>query len=116
MTPTRLPFQPLANQLLLEPIKTPEKIGNIFLPEKVRHPVNQGTIVAQGETVPNCGLEFKIGNIVVFPLYADSVIEMDRTSYMVVDYTQVLLSDFGYFSNIAKDVEQSQTEALENLK
>lgn len=114
------PFKPIGNQLMLEEIETAEESeGGIVLPASVRKPVNQGRIVARGEDVPidpspdmsREGNAFDLGNIVVFPLYSDSAIETrvpdpkhaDRTiakRFTIVDYTQVICSDFGFFASL----------------
>lgn len=105
---TRLPFQPVGNQLLLEEIQTSDQSeGGIWLPEKARKPVNQGRIVAMGIDVTRLYAKagFSLGQIVVFPLYADSQIEMNRKKYMIVPCDSIILNDFGYF----QDARNSET-------
>lgn len=117
LTRAQLPFLPIGNQLMLKGIEISEKTaGGIILPDKMRHPVNQGIIVAKGETVPdqNYNDAFALGNVVVYPLYSDSSIDVEEPDpkhagrhisvrYTIVPFEQVICSDFGYFANLQNE-------------
>lgn len=98
-----LKFKPLAGQIMCAEIETDGKVGNIYLPEKMAKPSNQGVIVAIGEDVPITAA-FAIGFTIVWPAGLDSRISFDRKQfYRIINYTDVILSDFGYFATLQKD-------------
>lgn len=98
-----LPLKPMYSQLLLAKIKTNEiSEGGIYLPESVRKPVNQGRIVAMGPDVPRRhedNMGFAVDDMVVFPIYVDHTIEMNRETYSIISCDQVILNDFGFYAN-----------------
>ena len=96
----QLPFQPTRNNLLLERIADPEKVGSIFVPDSFRKPVNQGSIVALGATVSDDSL--KVGHIVVFPMHVEHNIEVGRRKFIIINEDDILLHDLGYFASLQK--------------
>lgn len=107
MSKEQYPFLPIGTQLLLKELDAKEITteGGVIIPEQIRRPINQGEIVAKGFDVPIASATpeltevqaFDIGNIVVFPMHSDTRFQMNKKTYIIVDYTQVILSDYGFF-------------------
>jgi co-chaperonin GroES (HSP10) len=88
-----------------------ETKGGIIIPERMRHPVNQGIIVAKGNDVSKTDRAFDLGNVVVHTMYSDSAIEVEEDDpahvgrsinvrYTIVAFDQVICSDYGYFASL----------------
>lgn len=87
--------QPLNDLVIIEPEKTPDKIGNIHIPDSAKKQSNRGTVVAAGpgkridpSNLPphtpyykdeplRLPMTLKEGDRVLFPMYAGQEIEIE---------------------------------------
>lgn len=73
---------PLTDRVIIEPIKGPEKIGGIIIPDQAREKSTQGIVVAVGPgRVSEYGalipMTVKVGDEVIFNKYSASQIMVD---------------------------------------
>lgn len=87
-------FKPTGTNILIEPFEEAEQIGRIIIPDSARHPLNQGTILAVGPDVPevpNYANAFKVGDVVIWSMHAESRVKIDEKMLFVLPYDQVML-------------------------
>ena len=82
MPPNYTSLVPLMDRVIIEPLKSPEKIGSIHLPEMAREKPEAGTVVAVGpgrwsETGVRIPMTVQVGDTVYFSRYTASEIRLD---------------------------------------
>lgn len=83
-------FNPLGTYMICEPQVMAEKVGSLFIPEKVRdqHTLTQAVVLKSG---PGCSDLFEPGRIVVFRMHTESRMKLDDEEYIILDESDVQL-------------------------
>ena len=83
--------KPLADRVLVKPVKSEEKIGGIIIPDTAsKEKPTQGSVVAVGNGTKEEPMEIQLGDIVVFGKYAGTELNIDGDKYIVMSQSEVL--------------------------
>ena len=84
-------IKPLADRVLVQPVKAEQKIGGIIIPDTAskEKPV-QGTVVAVGNGTKDEEMILKAGDSVLFGKYAGTAVELDGEEYLIMRQSDVL--------------------------
>jgi chaperonin GroES len=88
-------LKPIGGRLLVEPVKQPEKIGLLFIPDTAKEKPQECVIIElgtgklreDGERVP---FDVKVGERVIVGKYAGSDIKFDGKEYRLVESDDVM--------------------------
>jgi chaperonin GroES len=91
------PYQkliPLTDRVIIEPVKGPEKIGGIIIPDQARTKSTQGIVVAvgpgrmseHGALIP---MTVRVGDEVVFSEYTASQIKVDGHELCMIHESEI---------------------------
>ena len=96
-TKAGVPFKPLGNRIVIEPIDTDEQMssGGIYIPDTAKEKPQEGKVVAagpgrltdEGNRVP---MELAVGDVVVYSKYAGTEYKEGDTEYLVLREDDVL--------------------------
>ena len=84
-------IKPLADRVLVAPMKAEEKIGGIIIPDTAskEKPI-QGTIVAVGNGTKDEEMQLKAGDAVLYGKYAGTEVEYEGEKYIIMRQGDVL--------------------------
>ena len=80
---------PLHDRVIIEPVKPPEKIGSLFVPDQAKDKPGAGTVVAvgQGRTTDTGHLvppTVKVGDNVMFNFYTAAEMDFDGQKLFMI--------------------------------
>jgi len=79
---------PLGNDVIIHPIKYPEKIGRIYVPDRSKKRTNQGIIIAKGPLVSD---DVDTADHVFFNGYTgDTIIIEDSSKFFVIPESHLI--------------------------
>lgn len=84
-------IKPLADRVLVQPMKAEQKIGGIIIPDTAskEKPI-QGTIVAVGNGTKDEEMILKAGDNVLYGKYAGTEVELEGEKYLIMRQSDVL--------------------------
>lgn len=84
-------IKPLADRVLVQPMKAEQKIGGIIIPDTAskEKPI-QGTIVAVGNGTKDEEMILKAGDNVLYGKYAGTDVELEGEKYLIMRQSDVL--------------------------
>ncbi len=84
-------IKPLADRVLVQPMKAEQKIGGIIIPDTAskEKPI-QGTIVAVGNGTKEEEMILKAGDNVLYGKYAGTEVELEGEKYLIMRQSDVL--------------------------
>jgi len=83
-------IEPLGARVLLEPVEQETTTASgIILPETAKEKPQQGIVQAVG-TEDEMMTNLAVGDRVLFPKYAGNEIQLDGTSYIIMDESDIL--------------------------
>lgn len=84
-------IKPLADRVLVQPMKAEQKIGGIIIPDTAskEKPI-QGTIVAVGNGTKDEEMILKAGDSVLYGKYAGTEVELEGEKYLIMRQSDVL--------------------------
>lgn len=84
-------IKPLADRVLVQPMKAEQKIGGIIIPDTAskEKPI-QGTIVAVGNGTKDEEMILKAGDSVLYGKYAGTEVELEGEKYLIMRQNDVL--------------------------
>lgn len=84
-------IRPLKDRVLVQPVKTEEKIGGIIIPDTAsKEKPTQGKVVAVGGGTKDEAMELKVGDNVLYGKYAGNEVELDGEKYIIMRQSDVL--------------------------
>lgn len=83
--------KPLADRILVKPVKSEEKIGGIIIPDTAsKEKPTQGSIVAVGNGTKDEEMILKVGDEVLYGKYSGTEIELDGEKYLIMRQSDIL--------------------------
>lgn len=84
-------IKPLADRVLVQPMKVEQKIGGIIIPDTAskEKPI-QGTIIAVGNGTKDEEMILKAGDSVLYGKYAGTEVEIDDEKFLIMRQSDVL--------------------------
>lgn len=84
-------IRPLADRVLVQPMKAEQKIGGIIIPDTAskEKPI-QGTIIAVGNGTKDEEMILKAGDSVLYGKYAGTEVELEGEKYLIMRQSDVL--------------------------
>ena len=89
-------IQPLADRVLVEPIKEEEvKKGGIIIPDSAKEKPQQGKVIAVGtgkldDSVKKIPFNVKEGDLVLMPKYGGTEVKLDDKTYQILREEDIL--------------------------
>ena len=78
-------FKPLADRVLIEPVKAEQKTASgIFIPDTAKEKPLSGTVIAIGEGKKDEPMTVKVGDTVLFGQYSGTEIKMDGQTFLIM--------------------------------
>lgn len=82
-------IQPLGARVLLQILEEESVTASgLVLPDTAKEKQQKGTVVAVGDDEET--ITVKVGDTVLFPKYSGTELVMDGTTYLVIDFTELL--------------------------
>lgn len=84
-------IKPLADRVLIAPVKAEEKIGGIIIPDTAskEKPI-RGEVIAVGGGTKDEEMILKAGDQVLYGKYAGTEVELDGEKYLIMRQSDVL--------------------------
>lgn len=83
--------KPLADRVLVKPVKSEEKIGGIIIPDAAsKEKPTQGSVVAVGNGTKDEEMILKVGDEVLYGKYSGTEIELDGEKFLIMRQSDVL--------------------------
>lgn len=84
-------IKPLQDRVLVQPVKTEEKIGGIIIPDTAsKEKPTQGKVIAVGNGTKDEEMILKEGDNVLYGKYAGNEVELDGEKYIIMRQSDVL--------------------------
>ncbi len=92
---TKVSIQPLADRVVMRPIKeTEQQRGGVLIPAMVKETPQQGKVVAVGpgryEKGVRVPMELSIGQTVLYDKYNGTEVTVDDNEYLIIEESNVL--------------------------
>lgn len=84
-------IKPLADRVLVQPMKAEQKIGGIIIPDTAskEKPI-QGTVIAVGNGTKDEEMVLKAGDSILYGKYAGTEVEYEGEKYLIMRQSDVL--------------------------
>lgn len=83
-------IQPLGTRVLIRPLEEHESLtrGGLYIPETAKEKPQTGKVVAIGDVEEE--IKVRTGQVVLYPRYTGTEIEMAGDSYLILDAQDIL--------------------------
>ncbi len=88
---SKLNIQPLADRVLIEPLKAETKTASgLYIPDSAKEKPQQGKVVAVGNGTKDEPMTVKIGNTVLYGKYAGTELKLEGNDYLMMRESDIL--------------------------